>query len=96
MNKLYNKKGVKEDDEKIYKYLKKIENILKDCEVMELDTNCEESFYMMFPNTYNFLLEVSGGEITITRGSHYLENIYFYAHENYKSIFNEHKHNKKV
>ena len=50
MYKLYNKKSIRKDEEKFYKHLKKIENIIKDCVPVKLRTSYEESFHLGFPN----------------------------------------------
>ena len=61
MYKLHIKKSIRKDEEKFYKHLKKIENIIKDCEHMELETNEESSFDKVFTNIVRFLYKSAYG-----------------------------------
>ena len=53
-----NNKTIRESEDKFYKYLRKIEKLVKDCDTMEILTNDEETFGFAFPSIVGFLNEV--------------------------------------
>ena len=61
MNDIDNKKRIRENEDIFYNYLKKIENIIKDCSKMDFRCNKDNdvivSFCAGFPNIDYFLLE---------------------------------------
>ena len=56
MDKIYKTENI--DEERLYKYLKKINMIIEDCEHMEIDSKEESSFDYLFPLIVDFLWKV--------------------------------------